>query len=485
MLLDDRGGELTFRQYRERAEGVAAALHQRGIGSDSVVSWQLPTTLDAAVLLAALARLDAVQNPIVPILRDREVRYIARESRCELLVVRPTWRGFCYEAMANDIAGEIGFGVLAAEALPTGDATALPTVAQEGTRKRWLYYTSGTSSDPKGVWHTDESVTAGSDAWVHHLGLTADDVFPVATPIAHIGGACLLTASLRTGARLQLIEHFDVERSPYAMAGAGATVLGSALPQIRAYVAAQRAHGDEPLFPKLRACVNGGAPKPEALHDEVKAVLGGAGLISCWGLTEYPSATLGRPDDTAESLAKTEGTAAPGVEIRVVDCSGDELTAGEEGELRLRGPALFVGYANPELDKVAFDDEGFFCTGDLGVVSPSGHVKITGRSKDIVIRNAENISAQEIEDVLIQHSAIADVAVISLPDPLTGERACAIVKLTADTPSLTLASVNEHCRAFGLATQKFPEQLEIVDELPRNSLGKLDKTTLRKRFLVH
>jgi acyl-CoA synthetase (AMP-forming)/AMP-acid ligase II len=213
-------------------------------------------------------------------------------------------------------------------------------------------------------------------------------------------------------------------------------------------------------------------------------VLGGAGVLGSWGLTEFPIATHGGLHDDDFLLATTEGTPGPGVEIRVVGLDGTEKGVGEEGELRLRGPQLFQGYANPALNDDALDEQGFLRTGDLGTVAPSGHVTITGRVKDVIIRNAENISAGEIEEILNLHPAIADVAVIGLPDPRTGERACAVVRLADGVSTLTLADLAEHCRAQGLAKQKIPEQLEVVDEVPRNAMGKIEKPALRKRYSV-
>ncbi len=484
MFEDEQGRSMTFEGYRGSAEVVAAGLLDHGVGPGTVVSWQLPTAIDTVVLLAALARLGAVQSPIIPILREREVRYITRESRCELLVVRPTWRGFDFEALADTIAADVGFRVLACGdgELPVGDPALLPPPPGPEPVRRWLYYTSGSTADPKGVWHVDASVMAGMNAWVAELVPTADDIYPIAFPIAHIGGINMIAASLVAGHRIVLIEAFDPERSPELMAERGATMLGSALPFFQAYLAAQRRHGAEPLYPALRACVNGGAPKPAGLHEEVKRELGGLGVIGSWGLTEFPIATSGGFDDDDFQLATTEGVAGPGVEIRVVGIDGTEQPPGAEGELRLRGPQLFQGYANPELDLDAFDDDGFFRTGDLGTVAPTGHVTITGRVKDVIIRNAENISAGEIEDILHLHPSIVDVAVIGLPDPRTGERACAVVRLADGVTTLTLADIADHCRAQGLATQKIPEQLELVDDVPRNAMGKIEKPALRRRY---
>ena len=273
-----------------------------------------------------------------------------------------------------------------------------------------------------------------------------------------------------------------MERSPLVFAEHGASLLGSAVPFFHAYLAAQRKHGPEPLYPRIRACISGGAPKPPELHYEIQRELGGRGIVSSWGLTEFPIATYCTFDDSDEMLAMTEGRASPGVDIRVVDLDGQERGPGEEGELRVKGPQMIRGYVDASLDADAFDAQGYFRTGDLGVVEPSGHVRITGRSKDVIIRNAENISAQEIENVLYTHPDIADVTVIGLPDARTGERCCAVVVLADGAEPLTLTDLAQHCAANGLAKQKVPEQIEFVDALPRNAMGKILKQELRARY---
>jgi acyl-CoA synthetase (AMP-forming)/AMP-acid ligase II len=177
-----------------------------------------------------------------------------------------------------------------------------------------------------------------------------------------------------------------------------------------------------------------------------------------------------------------EGRALPGIDLKIVSLDGAVLPPGEEGEVLVRGPQALKGYVDASLDAAAFDDEGFFRTGDLGVVGPRGHLRITGRTKDIIIRNAENLSALEIEGVVYTHPKVADVAVIGVPDARTGERACAVVVLAEGEDSLSLAEVIEHCRSHELANQKIPERLEIIDELPRNPMGKILKQELRKRY---
>jgi acyl-CoA synthetase (AMP-forming)/AMP-acid ligase II len=194
------------------------------------------------------------------------------------------------------------------------------------------------------------------------------------------------------------------------------------------------------------------------------------GVINSWGLTEFPVATSAAHDDPADVLARTAGRPARGVQVRVAD-----------GELLLKGPQCFLGYIDPAQDAAAFDDEGWFRTGDRGEIGADGNIAITGRLKDVIIRNAENISAAEVEDVLRRHPGVADVAVIGLPDERTGERVCAVA-VPEPGYSLTLAGLSGHCAAQGMAPYKRPAQLELIDVLPRNSMGKVLRNQLTDRF---
>ncbi len=291
------------------------------------------------------------------------------------------------------------------------------------------------------------------------------DIYPIAWPLAHIGGVSMLSASLRTGAMLVLFGFFDPVATPGRMAAHGATILGSATPFFQAYVAAQRSAGALPLFPRLRACVGGGAPTPEGVNRDVSEVLRVRGVVGAWGLTEFPVATSETPEDP--SVGTSVGRPAAGVEVRVVG-----------GELRLKGPQRFLGYVDQSLDAEAFDDEGWFRTGDLGSIDADGRVHVEGRSKDIIIRNAENISAVEVEDVISRHPALADVAVVGMPDERTGERVCAVVVLRPGQ-LVTLNELIEYCRSEDLTRYKCPGELLVVDELPRNSMGKVLKDALR------
>ncbi|MED5812097.1 AMP-binding protein [Mycolicibacterium sp. 050232] len=490
VLTDDFGRSLTSAQLRDAALAAAAALAQRGVSAGTVVSWQLPTTIETMVVMVALARLGAVQNPILPIWRSAEVRFVTTQLGTEVLMVPGSWKGFDHAALAAELAAERDMSVVIVDhaapvanglRLPSGDPAALgppPTSAEQG---RWVYYSSGTTAAPKGVRHCDRSVIAGSAGVVGMVGASSDDVNPIAFPVSHIGGATMLAASLLTGMRLVLFDTFDPVETPKAIAAHGATILGSATPFFVAFMAAQKLHGSAPLFDRLRGCVGGGAPITAELGHQVRETLAVPGVANAWGLTEFPVATSPRPDADPEVLDHTVGSPVPGVSVRVVDDSGHEVPSGGEGELRLKGPQCFQGYVDATLDAEAFDGDGWFRSGDRGRIDVRGNVVVTGRIKDAIIRNAENISALEIENVLATHPAVADVAVIGIPDERTGERVCAVVVAHAGAP-VTLESLFAHCQGRGLSKHKAPECLELVQALPRNLTGKVLKTELRARF---
>jgi cyclohexanecarboxylate-CoA ligase len=497
MLIDGRERSLSFREFRDAAESTAAALMRHGVGEGSRVSWQLPTTLEAFVTMAALARLGAVQNPIVPILRRREVSFIVDQTGCELLIAPTVFRGFDHGALARAVADETGCAVLLLDdghagphglSLPAGDPSTLPMFVRPAGAPdapgptRWIFYTSGTTAEPKGVRHVDRSAMASARSYLTTGWFDADDVLVVPIPAAHIAGIMILTAQLAVGFALVLVEAFDPVATPALAARHDATVIIGNVAVFNAYIAAQRAHGTAALLPRFKVAPNGGAPRSPELHEAVRRELGGLGTMSSWGLTECPSITCCRPDDPNDLLARTEGPAVVGVDLHVVDATGAACPPGVEGELRVRGPQLFQGYVDTTLDADAFDERGLFHTGDMGVMEPTGHVRITGRIKDIIIRNAENISALEVENALSSHPGVADVAVIGVPDATTGERCCAVVAPAPGEPVLTLAEIARHCREMGMATQKIPEQLELVEAIPRNDLGKIQKQAMRAMF---
>jgi acyl-CoA synthetase (AMP-forming)/AMP-acid ligase II len=490
MLIDQDGRGLSFADYKAEVERSAAGLGRLGIGEGDVVSWQLPTWPESIALVAALSRLGAIQNPMLPIYRQREVGFITNQAKAKLLIVPGEWRGFDYEDMARSIAsGQPGLEVLVANhALPQGDPAQLPPppappATPDDAPIRWYYYTSGTTADPKGAQHTDATIDAAARGMCERLEVTEADRIGCVFPFTHVAGAVYVLSALRFGCTMIVVEAFDAERTPEVLADNGVTLAGAGTPFHMAYLAYQRNHPERaPLFPKARAYIGGGAPKPPQLHYDIKAELGGVGVVSGYGMTEAPIVTMASVRDGDEELANSEGKPVSGVDLRLVKLDGSPAGDGEEGEIRLKAPMVMRGYLDSSLDAEAFDADGYFKTGDLARRDPKGNVIITGRVKDIIIRNMENISAKEVEDLLFTHSKIADVAVIGLPDDRTGERVCAVVVPTdADDPP-TLGGILEFTVANGLAKQKTPEQLELVDALPRNPTGKVLKFELRARF---
>ena len=485
LLGDDRGRTMTAAGLRDAAERVAAGLAARGVRPGSRVLWQLPTTLECVVLSVALARLGAVQNPVITVLREAELQALDEQFRPEFAVVPTRWRGFGHAAAVRSIAGD-RLRVIPCDhhenpgpdlALPQDDPALLPPApASDGAR--WVYVTSGSTVRPKGVLHTDASVYASSNAMVEQFGAGEDDVFPMAYPFAHIGGMAWLVTTLRVGSRLVLLDTFDPATTPFTMAEHGPTILGSATPFFEAYLAAQRKRGAERLFPRLRLCMGGGAPVSPDLDERVRRTLGGDGVVNGYGLTEFPIAGFPRRTDVA-GKARSAWLPGPGVEVRIVGADGTDLPAGNSGELRLRGPQRFAGYLDHELDAAAIDERGYVRTGDLATVDEHGLITMTGRLKEIVVRGAENISVAEVEAVLATHPAIADVAVIGLPHPRLGETCCAVVVPADGLPAPTLDDVTAHCRDSGLARYKTPERVVTLSAVPRNSMGKIQRDRIR------
>ena len=489
LLVDERGRSMSARAFEEGARRVAGRLAAAGIRRGSVVSWVLPTGIDALVVAAALSRLGAVQNPIIPIYREREIGHITDEIATDAFIVTPRWRGFDYLELCRDLASARGGRIAVFEIAEVVDESSAPLPARvrseahtELGEAQWVFYTSGSSGLPKGVRHRDTALVAAASGMVEHLAMTETDRSGIAFPIAHIGGPINLMGALVSGTTLILIENFDPLRTSEVLTREGVTMAGSGTAFHLAYLEAQAQRPDEPLFPFLRCCPGGGAPKPPGLHERVKRELGGAGILSSWGLTEAPVLTMGKASDPDDKLSESEGTALPGVELRTVGLDGVPGRPGEPGELRVRAPQVMLGYVDASLDADAFDAEGWLRTGDLGTIDAGGYVRITGRLKDVVIRNGENIGTAEVEELLRGHPSVADVAVIGLPDPRTGERVCAVVELTPDAPAIDVESVGNYLEDRGLRRHAWPEQVETLETLPRTVAGKIDKRQLQDRL---
>jgi len=452
------------------------------IGLGDVITWQLPTWLESMVLVGAISRLGATQNPVLPIYREREVGFCVRQAGSKLLVVPSDFAGFDFVAMAESIATDVGgVAILTSDrSLPEGDPATLAEPPASGDDVRWLFYTSGTTADPKGAQHTDTTIAAVARGMGERLDITAEDRHSLVFPFTHIGGITWLFTTMQTGMSNILFQAFVPKVVIPILSERRVTMAGSGTYFHQTYVAAQK-EADHPLFPEVRCFPGGGAPKPVSLYWEVQDLFG-APIVSGYGLTEVPILTMGGVDDLDDDLAATEGAPMPGVELKLVKLDGTVAAVGEEGEVRAKAPQLMVGYLDSSLDADGFDEEGYFRTGDLGMLNERNMLTITGRLKDVIIRKGENVSAKEVEDLLYTHPKVADVAVIGLADPERGERVCAVVATAEGAEPLALAEMVAFCRDAGLMVQKIPEQLELLDVIPRNPTGKILKQQLRDTY---
>ena len=488
MLFDASGRSLTFGAFAAAVTRCAAGFVDLGVGDGTRVSWQLPTTIEAIIASGALARLGAVQNPIIHLYKEREVGFALAQTVSELLVVPGTWRGVDYleiATRAKDQSGSRARIIDLSLGLPDADPAQLPPapVVPTGSEApiRWIYYTSGSTAEPKGVQHTDQTLIAGGWGLAKALDMSPSDVGSIAFPFAHIAGPDYLVTMLSLGFPAVLLEAFVPTDAIEVFNRHDVTMVGGSTAFYVAYLTEQRTQPGVSIFPTLRLMSGGGAAKPPNLHAEVRDEIGGRGVVHGYGMTEVPMIANGSPHDTDEQLANTDGAPVEGATIRIVALDGTIAEPGREGEIRVKGPMVFKGYTNPALDEDAFDDDGWFRTGDLGILRPDGHLSLTGRLKDVIVRKGENISAKEIEDLLSSHDKVAEVAVIGLPDPERGEMVCAVV-IPASDATLTFDELVAFCRTAGLMTQKIPERLELREDFPRAGTGKVVKKELRELY---
>ncbi|MEO5840569.1 MAG: AMP-binding protein [Acidimicrobiales bacterium] len=487
LAIVDGSVELNYGQLNARAEAVARALRARGVSRGDVVTMQLPNWWEAAVVYQATMLLGCVLNPIVPIYREREMSFIERQCRPRVVVVPHVFRGFDHLAMQQQLALELDEAPLVVVVRPDGDdvpdgaiafddlhgsSEALPTdVGPDDICL--LLYTSGTTADPKGVLHTHRTIAYEVDSIVELCRLGLDDHIFMASPVTHITGYLYgLVMPAVTGAAAILQDVWDPHRAADLIEAWACRFSVGATPFLHGLVEEYERRGGPSA---LQTFLCGGADVPRPLVRGA-SVQFDAHVTRVYGSSEFPTATCGRLDDPFEITADTDG-----VPIGPVDCRLDNVGTDGVGELLLRGPDLFLGYLDAALNVEAFTDDGFFRTGDLASIAASGAVTIRGRHKDIIVRGGENISAKEVEDVLFEHPAVSEVAVVAMPDPVMVERSCAFVvpKAGATVSLVTLtAFLDEH----HLARQKYPERVEIVTELPKTASGKVQKFVLREQI---
>ena len=485
LLIDQNDRTLTCGQFFERAERTAAGFHAMGVGHGTRVTWQVPNRFESMLASFALARLGAVQNPILHLYRHKEVGYAIQATAAEFVLVPGVWGGFDYAGMVHELIAELPAPPVVVDifaALPDADPAGLPPELTDGDEVRWIYFTSGTTSNPKGVRHTDRTLITGAYGLAVAADMQPDDVGSIAFPFSHIAGPDYFGTMLIAGFPAILFETFAPAAAVEVLARHGATMVGGGPAFYQMYLVEQRKQPDIKIIPSLRKMSGGGAPMPPEIFYEIQREFG---VQAChgYGMTECPMIAQGSPHDTDDQLAHTVGKPVVGLEMRIVGEDGAVVAPGSDGEVRLKGPMVCHGYTDPEATAAVFDEDGWFRTGDLGHLRPDGHLVLTGRLKDVIIRKGENISAQEIEHLLYPHPKVADVAVIGLPDRERGERVCAVVERAPGHEDLTFTEMIETLTAAQLMRQKFPEQLEVVDALPRNeTLRKVLKFKLREEY---
>src|SRR5947199_608122 len=494
-LIEGREGgrQYTFGDLHARAARIAAALHRLGVRPGDVVSWQLPNWFEGAALAVAIDRLGAVSNPIITIYREREMTFVCRQAGGRVLVVPGVVRGVDHRELARAVRAaapdlehvltgraEPGPGMRALEALEATPAEPLPPTRHGPHDVSMLFYTSGTTADPKGVLHTPSTLGAVIRFQAELLHPSPDDRSLLQFPLPPLGGVVMFVIlPVAHGSSTVFMETFDPELAVDLIERHRITSAGGPPAVLQAMFAARNFSPEK--VRSVRGSGAGAADVSPELMREAKERFGGALVHRSYGMTECPMFTSGAPGDPEEKRFGTDGRPVPGCGARLVDEAGRPVGAGVEGELQVYGPQLCVGYLDPALN-VAFTPDGFLRTGDLAVVDDEGFIRITGRRKDIIIRKGENLSAKGIEDDLAAHPKVADVAVIVVPDAQSGERVCACVVLRPGAESLTLAEVRAFMEARGVMRPKVPEQLEALPELPRNATGKVRKDALRARF---
>ena len=474
VLIVDGDVELTAAALHRQAGALATEISQR-MPAGSVVSFMLPNWHEAAVVYLAATVAGMVVNPILPSLRDSELQFILDDADVRMIFIPGQFRQFDYPAMLSRVTATM---TLPPEVVVVrGDHPGQTPLAElleapaaepcdlDPGAVRMIMYTSGTTGRPKGVLHTHDSVHALVRQLGKHWLIDTGDTFLVPSPIAHIGGSIYaFECPLLLGSVAVLMEKWDPDAAVTLMQTHRCTHMAGATPFLDGLLGAAERAGSR--LPDLKVFICGGASVPPSLIRRAADYFDKAIVTRVYGSTEVPVSTVGSPED-ADRAADTDGHTGI-AEIAVVD-----------GEIRVRGPQMLTGYLHPEDDHDAFDDDGYFRTGDLGHLTEDGYLVVTGRAKDIIIRNGENISPKEVEDILIGHPGIAEIAVVGIPDARTGERACAvIIPAAAEAPDV------EDLRALlythGLATFKAPEQVSIWESLPKNDAGKALKHQIRE-----
>ena len=490
---------LTFGQLAERVNLAAQALHRMGVGHGDVVAVQMPNWWEFVVVTLACGRLGAVMNPLMHIFRERELSYMLNFAKAKVLVVPKTYRGFDYEAMVEGMRSDLpdlqqvvvvdGAGANSFERCLQSGSVPPGLHVPSGARPlapddlAVLMFTSGTTGSPKGVMHSSNTLVSCMNALSGRFGVGSDDVYLASTPVGHMTGyVAVVLIGLRNGGTVVLQDFWEPRQGVAIMVREQVSYFAASTPFLNDICEVVEADGLK--LPHLRSFLCGGAPIPPVLIERARDKVG-IRVCSLWGMTEVLSGTLTEPARATDKSAGTDGRSLEGMDILIVNDAGEPLPVGQSGRLWVRGAQMFLGYYQRP-DIVAFNADGWFDSGDLAYADTEGYIRISGRTKDVLIRGGENVPVVEIEALMLQHPAIKAVAIVGFPDPRLGERACAFVVLRP-AQSLSLHDLQSHMAAARVAKNYWPEKIEIVEQLPMTPSGKIQKFKLKdsaKLFVV-
>jgi cyclohexanecarboxylate-CoA ligase len=478
---------ITARELHARGLRLATGLSKLGVKPGDVVAIWVPNWLEGALTYQAAFALGATVVPIIHIYGPREVNFILRDSGARVLVMPERWRNIDYcEHFASlvDLPALRHTVVIGAEgpadAVPwssLADQQRLDAIPPTDPDERCLIvYTSGTTADPKGVQHTTNTLVAEIGTTAAALG-ERRGVTLAAFPAGHIAGVLGLLRMFLCGNSTVAMDVWDAALAARLVPEHVITSTAGAPIHLSSLMDEAARQGTS--LASLGNYMIGAASVPASLVERADQV--GIPVYRAYGSSEHPVITTGTAADPLAKRALTDGRVTPGNEIRLLDDNDREVGVGEDGEIVSRGPELFVGYTNRDLDRESFLPEGWFRTGDIGRLDADGYLTITDRKKDVIIRGGENIASKEVEDLLMQHPDVIEAAVVGKPDDRYGERVAAFLRVR-DNTDISLDLLRRHFAEAGIARQKAPEHLELVSEFPRTPSGKIRKVDLREQL---
>ncbi|MEM7324016.1 MAG: cyclohexanecarboxylate-CoA ligase [Actinomycetota bacterium] len=475
----------TYAELGAAVDRVAAGLARLGVGRTDVVAVQLPNWWEFTVAVLACARIGAVVNPLMHIFRERELRFMLGHGEATLAVIPASFNGHDFPAMYRSLQAEVpslqhlvvvgGEGDTSFDALLDGGPITESPVAVDPDEVIQLIYTSGTTGEPKGVMHSSNTLFANIVPFMERVALTGDDVVLMASPMAHQTGYLYgLLGPVHLACPAVLLDVWDAAVAVALINRHRVTFTMASTPFLTDL---SDATDGEAAVDSLRQFVCAGAPIPGPLVERAQRSLGAA-VLSAWGMSENGAVTTTLPDDDQRRAAETDGCPLPGTEVKVVGEDGAVVPSGVPGRLLVRSCSNFGGYLKrPHLNGT--DEDGWFDTGDIARLDDSGYIRITGRSKDVIIRGGENVPVVEVESLLYRHPAVAQVAIVAYPDERLGERACAVVVPKPDA-SFTFDDMIGFLTSEQLAKNYLPERLVVLDAMPTTPSGKIQKFKLRE-----